>query len=116
MTKDSAVWLTIGFIGQAIFTARFVVQWAASEKRRNSVVPIAFWWLSLVGGGVLLAYASYKRDPVIVVGQSLGLVVYVRNLMLVRGARRCSDRLELAVSQGTIRSAEADRSRDKKAA
>jgi lipid-A-disaccharide synthase-like uncharacterized protein len=84
----TSFWLTIGFLGQALFTARFLVQWAASEKRRDAVVPVAFWWLSLLGGSALLAYALSRRDPVIVVGQVLGLFVYARNLMLIDKARR----------------------------
>lgn len=83
-----SLWVKIGFLGQAAFTARFVVQWIASEKKRDSVVPVAFWWLSLVGGMILLAYAAHNRDPVIIVGQAMGLVVYARNLMLVERARR----------------------------
>jgi lipid-A-disaccharide synthase-like uncharacterized protein len=79
-------WLTIGFLGQAIFTARFLVQWMVSERRQDSVVPVAFWWLSLLGGVTLLAYAVFRRDPVIITGQSMGLVVYTRNLMLVNKA------------------------------
>jgi lipid-A-disaccharide synthase-like uncharacterized protein len=77
-----AFWLTVGFLGQGLFTARFLVQWLASEKERAVVVPPAFWWLSLAGGAALLSYAVQRRDPVIVVGQSMGLFVYVRNLML----------------------------------
>src|SRR4051795_4793538 len=83
-----ALWLAIGFLGQAVFTARFLVQWVASERRRDSVVPVAFWWLSLLGGFTLLAYATYRRDPVIILGQSMGVFVYVRNLMLVAKAKR----------------------------
>src|SRR3954469_14585942 len=81
-------WLVVGFLGQATFTARFLVQWIASEKERDSVVPVAFWWLSLLGGVALLAYAISRRDPVIIVGQAMGLFVYVRNLMLVAKAAR----------------------------
>ncbi len=81
-------WQVFGFVGQGVFTARFVVQWIASEKKRDSVVPVAFWWLSLAGGVSLLAYAIHRRDPVFVVGQGMGLVVYVRNLMLVARKRR----------------------------
>ena len=81
-------WLMVGFFGQALFTARFVVQWLVSERRRNSVVPVAFWWLSLMGGIALLSYATWRRDPVIIVGQAMGLLVYVRNLMLVYKARQ----------------------------
>ena len=81
-------WLVIGFTGQALFTARFLVQWVASENQRDAVVPVAFWWLSLLGGTALLSYAISRRDPVIVVGQSMGLFIYVRNLMLIDEARR----------------------------
>lgn len=80
-------WLTIGFLGQSLFTARFLVQWVVSEKRCDSVVPVAFWWLSLMGGTALLAYAFFRRDPVIITGQGMGLFVYTRNLMLVGKAR-----------------------------
>ncbi|MGC8639194.1 MAG: lipid-A-disaccharide synthase N-terminal domain-containing protein [Isosphaeraceae bacterium] len=76
-------WLMIGFLGQGLFTARFIVQWVASEYRRDSVVPKAFWWLSLAGGLILLSYAISRRDPVIITGQVIGIVVYVRNLMLL---------------------------------
>ncbi len=81
-------WLAIGFLGQAFFTARFLVQWLVSEKKCDSVVPVVFWWLSLLGGVALLSYAISRRDPVISVGQAMGLVVYVRNLMLVGKARQ----------------------------
>lgn len=84
----AAFWLTVGFLGQALFTARFLVQWLASEKERDAVVPVAFWWLSLLGGASLLAYAIARRDPVIVFGQAIGLLVYARNLVLIDRARR----------------------------
>jgi len=80
-------WLMVGFLGQAFFTARFLVQWVVSERKRDSVVPVAFWWFSLVGGAALLSYAIFRRDPVIIAGQGMGLVVYTRNLMLVSKAR-----------------------------
>ena len=80
-------WLTVGFVGQGLFTARFLVQWLVSEQKRESVVPLAFWWLSLVGGTTLLAYALFRRDPVIITGQAMGLIVYTRNLMLRKEAR-----------------------------
>jgi lipid-A-disaccharide synthase-like uncharacterized protein len=86
--SQAKLWLIIGFAGQALFTARFLVQWIASERKRDSVVPVAFWWLSLLGGLTLLSYASYRQDPVIIVGQAMGLVVYARNLMLVGRAKR----------------------------
>ncbi|MEQ5796562.1 lipid-A-disaccharide synthase N-terminal domain-containing protein [Paracoccus sp. NFXS7] len=82
------VWLGIGFLGQALFSARFVIQWLASERMRRSVVPHAFWWFSLAGGVTLLAYALWRGDPVFVLGQGLGLFVYLRNLMLIRRHRR----------------------------
>jgi lipid-A-disaccharide synthase-like uncharacterized protein len=85
-------WLAVGFLGQLLFTARFVVQWAVSEKKRESIVPVAFWWLSLLGGGTLLLYAIHRRDPVFVAGQAMGFVVYVRNLMLLDKAKRRMDR------------------------
>src|SRR3954454_24995218 len=94
MASNPTLWLTIGFLGQAIFTTRFLVQWVASEKKRDSVVPVAFWWLSLLGGLTLLAYAVSRRDPVIIVRQSMGLFIYTRNLMLVGKARRRAARRE----------------------
>jgi lipid-A-disaccharide synthase-like uncharacterized protein len=81
-------WLSVGFLGQALFTARFLIQWLASEKKRDSVVPVAFWWLSLLGGTALLSYAFFRRDPVIITGQGMGLFVYARNLMLLNKARQ----------------------------
>jgi lipid-A-disaccharide synthase-like uncharacterized protein len=92
MVRNPNLWMAIGFLGQAIFTARFLVQWVVSEQKRDSVVPVAFWWLSLFGGMTLLSYAISRRDPVIIVGQGMGLFIYVRNLMLVGKARRRADR------------------------
>ena len=92
MIRNANLWMAIGFLGQAIFTARFLVQWVVSEKKRDSVVPVAFWWLSLFGGMTLLSYAISRRDPVIIVGQGMGLFVYIRNLMLVGKARRRASR------------------------
>ena len=74
----------LGMLGQALFFSRFLVQWIASEKRGRSVVPLSFWYLSIGGGGLLLVYALWRQDPVIVLGQAVGLFVYVRNLMLIR--------------------------------
>ena len=87
-----AFWLTVGFLGQGFFTARFLVQWLASEKECAVVVPPAFWWLSIVGGAALLSYAVHRRDPVIIVGQSMGLFVYARNLMLDSRKRNRAER------------------------
>ncbi len=80
-------WLAVGFLGQGAFSARFVVQWVASERRRESYVPTAFWWLSIAGGLLLLAYALYRKDPVFTLGQAAGLAVYVRNLTWIRRGR-----------------------------
>ncbi len=82
------VWVIIGLVGQLMFTARFLVQWLASEKARKSIIPVAFWYFSIGGGLILLSYAIYRRDPVFILGQSLGLSVYLRNLALIRGERR----------------------------
>lgn len=77
------IWLGVGFLGQFIFSARFIVQWIASERAKRSVVPTAFWFISLAGGATLCAYAVYKRDPVFILGQGMGLFIYVRNLALI---------------------------------
>ncbi|MCC7051809.1 MAG: lipid-A-disaccharide synthase N-terminal domain-containing protein [Gemmatimonadaceae bacterium] len=83
MMESSSIWLAVGFLGQSLFSARFIVQWLVSEKRRKSVTPVAFWYFSLAGGIILLAYAVHKRDTVFMVGQATGLLVYARNLMLI---------------------------------
>ncbi len=80
----NTLWIGLGFFGQLLFTSRFVVQWIASERRGRSIVPRAFWWLSLAGGVTLLAYSIWRRDPVFILGQSFGLVVYARNIVLIR--------------------------------
>lgn len=77
-------WVGIGLAGQACFFSRFLVQWIASERRGRSVVPRAFWYLSISGGLILLSYSLWRRDPVFILGQSVGLFVYLRNLALLR--------------------------------
>lgn len=84
------LWLLVGFAGQGLFTLRFLPQWIASERARESRVPIAFWWLSLAGGLVLFSYALHRRDPVFAVGQGTGLTIYIRNLMLIGRKRRAA--------------------------
>ena len=79
----SKLWLVVGFLGQGLFSARFLVQWIASERRKQSVVPKAFWYLSIVGGLTLLSYAIYRRDPVFILGQLTGVSVYGRNLWFI---------------------------------
>jgi lipid-A-disaccharide synthase-like uncharacterized protein len=76
-------WVVLGFIAQGFFTMRFVVQWIASERARRSVIPVAFWFFSIGGGALLLVYALYRRDPVFIAGQALGLLVYIRNLYFI---------------------------------
>jgi lipid-A-disaccharide synthase-like uncharacterized protein len=85
MTIDP--WLVLGFGAQGLFTSRFLVQWLVSERRRQSMIPKAFWYLSLAGGLSLLAYAIHLGDPVFILGQSFGVVVYGRNLMLWKGEK-----------------------------
>lgn len=77
------LWLLVGLLGQALFASRFIVQWFKSEMEGRSVIPLSFWYCSVGGGIVLLAYAIYKLDPVFIIGQASGLVVYARNLYLI---------------------------------
>ena len=83
MTITETVWVAIGFLGQGLFFGRWLVQWIVSERRAESRMPVAFWYLSLIGGLITLAYAIYRRDPVFIAGQSFGALVYIRNLMLI---------------------------------
>jgi len=79
-----ALWYAIGFLGQLTFGSRFFVQWIVSERARRVIIPRMFWYLSLLGGVALFAYAVHRRDPVFAIGQGLGLIVYARNLVLGR--------------------------------
>lgn len=81
-------WILLGFIAQACFTMRFVVQWVASEKAKRSVLPIAFWFFSLGGGALLLIYAIHREDPVFIAGQGMGLFIYIRNLWLIANEKK----------------------------
>lgn len=76
-------WLIFGLFGQFLFFMRFLVQWVASEIKKKSVIPISFWYFSLGGSFMLLAYAIYRKDPVFILGQSLGFIIYTRNLVLI---------------------------------
>jgi len=80
--------LWFGFLGQGIFTARFVIQWIVSEKKNKSVMPVSFWYCSLVGGGIRLGYALYIGSLVFILGNGVGLIPYVRNLMLISRNKR----------------------------
>ena len=85
------LWLGVGFLGQAFFSMRFLVQWIASERRKESVIPISFWFFSIGGGLTLLIYATYRLDPVFILGQGAGLFVYCRNLLLIRRRERLAE-------------------------
>ncbi|MEJ5167479.1 MAG: lipid-A-disaccharide synthase N-terminal domain-containing protein [Thermoanaerobaculia bacterium] len=77
------IWLFVGFLGQFMFFMRFLIQWIVSEKKKESVVPVSFWYFSLIGGLILLSYAIYRKDPVFILGQACGSLIYLRNLMLI---------------------------------
>ena len=88
MLDQAWVWLVIGFTGQALFAARFLVQWLSSERHKRSVIPVAFWYFSLAGGAILFAYALHIGDPVFILGQSMGVFIYSRNLYFIYKERR----------------------------
>jgi lipid-A-disaccharide synthase-like uncharacterized protein len=83
-------WIVLGFVAQALFTARFVIQWLASERAGRSVMPFAFWVFSIGGGALLLIYAIHRRDPVFILGQALGLLIYFRNVSFVLRERKAA--------------------------
>ena len=89
----TTIWLIIGFMGQMFFSARFFLQWVYSEIKKRSMIPVGFWYFSLLGGATLLAYAIYREDPVFIVGQGAGLIIYSRNLILIK--RRTSEEKEI---------------------
>ncbi len=86
MIDSDWIWMAVGFLGQALFSLRFLAQWLSSERAERSVVPTSFWYFSLAGGATLLAYALYRADPVFILGQLTGLFIYGRNLQLIRRA------------------------------
>lgn len=81
---NEKIWLGIGFLAQLMFSMRFIVQWIASERARRSIVPETFWYFSVVGGAMLFAYAIYRMDPVFMLGQGMGLIIYGRNIYFIR--------------------------------
>jgi len=83
--ESVGMWYLVGFIGQFIFMMRFVVQWIASERKKQSVVPLAFWYLSLVGSLITIVYAAYRRDPVFTAAFCLNILIYMRNLYFIHG-------------------------------
>ncbi|MGL5122643.1 MAG: lipid-A-disaccharide synthase N-terminal domain-containing protein [Fusobacteriaceae bacterium] len=84
MIKDWNLYLIIGFIGQVLFSMRFIIQWIASEKAKKSVIPFSFWVFSLFGSVLLLIYALYKKDPVFIIGQAPNVFIYSRNIYLIK--------------------------------
>ena len=86
--KIPSFWLVLGFLGQALFSMRFILQWVQSEREKRSVIPIAFWYFSLAGSVVLLVYAIHRADPVFILGQGAGIVIYLRNLYLISRERQ----------------------------
>lgn len=85
--SEEQVWLIVGFTGQLFFTARFLVQWLTSERARRSIVPKAFWYFSIGGGITILCYAIHREDPVFIVGQASGLLIYLRNIYFLSRER-----------------------------
>ena len=83
LNTNELIFLIVGFVGQGLFASRFIIQWIYSEKKGESHIPIIFWYLSIFGGIGLLIYAIYRKDPVIISGQSFGLFIYLRNLYLI---------------------------------
>ncbi len=83
MENYEVLWLAIGFSGQTLFSMRFLIQWLTSERKKQSVIPVSFWYFSIFGGIVLLAYAIHKMDPVFILGQLTGIFIYARNLYFI---------------------------------
>src|SRR5262249_37259887 len=98
MSTTEIIWVAIGFLGQGLFFGRWLIQWIASERKAESRVPVAFWYMSLVVGLITLANASYRREPVFIAGQSIGALVYIRNLMLIyrQGPRSAAESVQPA--------------------
>jgi lipid-A-disaccharide synthase-like uncharacterized protein len=86
--NGETLWISIGIAGQALFGARFFVQWLYSESHGRSLIPRAFWYLSVAGGAVLLAYAIHRREPVFIAGETFTLIIFMRNLHMVRREAR----------------------------
>ena len=87
----SKIWLGLGFFAQLMFSARFLVQWLASERAGKSIMPLLFWYLSIAGSVLLLAYSIHRKDPVFILGQSMGIFIYTRNLYLIRREKKTNE-------------------------
>ncbi|MEK6775781.1 MAG: lipid-A-disaccharide synthase N-terminal domain-containing protein [bacterium] len=83
-----SLWIVFGLVGQTMFFLRFLIQWIASERKKQSVIPVSFWFFSIIGGLILLIYAIQRKDPVFIIGQSTGSVIYIRNLVLIYRKRK----------------------------
>jgi lipid-A-disaccharide synthase-like uncharacterized protein len=94
VTTTETIWLAIGFGGQGMFFTRWIVQWFRSERERESTIPLSFWYLSLIGGLITLAYAIHRKDPVFITGQAVGSLVYLRNLILIYRKREPMDEMK----------------------
>lgn len=92
VTKEN-LWLGLGSLALAMFASRFLIQWLASERAGHSVMPVGFWILSLVGGALLFSYSVYRGDPIFIIGQSMGLFIYFRNLYMIARDRKREDRM-----------------------
>jgi lipid-A-disaccharide synthase-like uncharacterized protein len=88
MSNYEILWVGIGFVGQSLFFSRWLLQWVVSERKAESQIPVSFWYMSLIGSVIVLAYAIHKMDPVFMVGQGVGTLVYVRNIMLVHRTKK----------------------------
>ena len=88
MSTYEIIWVSFGMLGQILFSLRFIVQWLASEKAHKTVIPYSFWTLSIAGSVILSAYAIYRKDPVFILGQTPSVFIYVRNIMLQKGAEK----------------------------
>lgn len=86
--KIETIWLIVGFLGQLLFSLRFLIQWLTSEQKKKSVIPDSFWYFSISGGALLLLYAFYRKDPVFIVGQATGVLIYARNLHLIHKSKK----------------------------
>ena len=91
LSAQEQIMLAVGFAGQFLFAMRFLIQWVKSELSRKSVIPVAFWYFSLIGGCVLFVYALWRKDPVFIVGQGTGIFIYARNLYLIHRERRAAN-------------------------
>ena len=100
LTVTELIWTGVGFFGQFLFSMRFIYQWFKSEQVKRSVVPEAFWYFSLFGGITLLAYAYHRKDPVFLVGQAAGVVIYLRNIHLIHGEKKRLQAEQGAAAEG----------------